>query len=179
VPERPKFKRKAKPEKASPLKPILKLIASESETDGGPTSRNSPRFDSKASISIQESRIGSQQLEILSHDEESTKDISRSSFVVNHLELLHGSKSSQSISLDSTYEKSSAGVSSLKSRDFGSTSNPKHLPCSPSALDSRCFSSTESNQGFFQLCLMCCQRPKNASLIHGRMGHQVWFQFQF
>lgn len=173
VPDRPKFKRKTRPTKASPLKPLLRLLASDTETDGGPVSGDRPRFDSKASISSQDSGIGSQEFEILSQEEESTKDIQRSSLVVNHLELSHGPKFSRSISLDSTNEKSSSGVSSLDSGDFGSTSDLKDFPCSPRTSDSGCFPSSESSQGTSQLCLMCCQRPKNASLIHGRLGHQV------
>ena len=137
-----------------------------------------PRFDSKASISSQDSGIGSQEFEILSQEEESTKDIQRSSLVVNHLELSHGPKFSRSISLDSTNEKSSSGVSSLDSGDFGSTSDLKDFPCSPRTSDSGCFPSSESSQGTSQLCLMCCQRPKNASLIHGRLGHQVRYPIQ-
>ena len=28
------------------------------------------------------------------------------------------------------------------------------------------------------LCMFCCQRQKNASLIHGRLGHQVNIVFK-
>ena len=148
---------------------------SDTETDGAPAAGDRPRFDSKASISSQDSGIGSQEFEILTQEEEtSTKEIQSSSLFVNPLELINGSKFSRSISLDLTSEKSSSGASSMDLGDCGSTSDPKDFPFSPSASDSGCHSSLESSQGTSQLCLMCCQRPKNASLIHGRLGHQVF-----
>jgi len=174
VPERPKHKRKTRPALASPLKTVINGMDSDTETDGAPAAGDRPRFDSKASISSQDSGIGSQEFEILTQeDETSTKEIQSSSLFVNPLELINGSKFSRSISLDLTSEKSSSGASSMDLGDCGSTSDPKDFPFSPSASDSGCHSSLESSQGTSQLCLMCCQRPKNASLIHGRLGHQV------
>ena len=38
------------------------------------------------------------------------------------------------------------------------------------SADSGYMSSSSSTS---QLCLLCCHRPKNASLVHGRIGHQV------
>ena len=178
MPDKLNFKRKTRKTTANPLKPLLKIIGSDTETDGGPVSGDRPRFDSKASISSQDSGIGSQEFEIFSQEEQSTKDVQRSSLVVNHLELSHGSKFSQSISLDSTNEKSSSGVNSLDLRNFGSTSDLKDFPRSSSTSDLGCFPSSESSQGTSQLCLMCCQQPKNASLIHGRLGHQVCFSLK-
>ena len=121
MPDKPKFKRKTRKTTANPLKPIPKIIDSETETDGDPLSGDRPRFNSKASISSQDSGFHPQEFEIFSQEEQSTKDVQRSSLVVNHLELSRGSKFSRSISLDSTNEKSSSGVNSLDSRDFGSS----------------------------------------------------------
>eukprot|EP00092_Neocalanus_flemingeri_P026852 GFUD01029108.1.p1 GENE.GFUD01029108.1~~GFUD01029108.1.p1 ORF type:complete len:726 (+),score=117.49 GFUD01029108.1:126-2303(+) len=163
-------KRKTRPASTSPRKTLIHAMDSDTETDGA----SRPRFDSKASICSQDSGIGSQEFEISTQEEEaSTKEIQRSSLVVNHSELIHESKFSRSISLDLTSEKSISGASSMELGDCASTSNLKDFPCSPSASDSGCFSSMDSGQGTSQLCLMCCQRPKNASLIHGRLGHQV------
>jgi len=169
VPERPKIKRKGRKSSSNTLKTLQKLIVSDTETDGASGDR--PRFDSKASISSQDSGIGSQEFEILSQEDENTKEIPRSSLVVNRFD---GSKLARSISLDSS--NGSSGVGSISSLDLGdsaSTSDLKDFPGSPLSLDSGCFPSSESSQGTSQLCTLCCQRPKNASLIHGRLGHQV------
>ena len=174
MPERPKIKRKGRKSSSNTLKTLQKLIVSDTETDGASGDR--PRFDSKASISSQDSGIGSQEFEILSQEDENTKEIPRSSLVVNRFELMHGSKLARSISLDSS--NGSSGVGSISSLDLGdsaSTSDLKDFPGSPLSLDSGCFPSSESSQGTSQLCTLCCQRPKNASLIHGRLGHQVCF----
>merc|ERR1719232_2129830 len=57
VPERPKFKKKSR-KTEDKLKTIQKIIMSDTETDGA---SDRPRFDSKASISSQDSGIGSQE----------------------------------------------------------------------------------------------------------------------
>ena len=130
---------------------------SDTETDGGPRIGKSPRFDSKASTLSQE-------------DETSTKEIQSSSLFVT----INESKFSRSISLGLQSEKSSSGVSSMDLGHSGSTAELKDFPLSPSKSDSFSFKSAESTTAS-GLCGLCCQRPKNASLIHGRLGHQVCY----
>jgi len=168
VPERPKFKKKSR-KTDNKLKTVQKIIMSDTETDGA---SDRPRFDSKASISSQDSGIGSQEFELLSQEEEHTKEFPGQSLVVNHFSSVHGAKLPRSISLDSSNGSSVAGRSSDLG-DSGSLSDPKDFPGSPMSLDSGCFPSSDSIQGTSQLCTLCCQRPKDASFIHGRLGHQV------
>jgi len=168
VPERPKFKKKSR-KTEDKLKTIQKIIMSDTETDGA---SDRPRFDSKASISSQDSGIGSQEFELLSQEEEQAKEFPGQSLVVNHFASVHGAKLPRSVSLDSSNASSVAG-GSLDLGDSGSLSDPKDFPGSPLSLDSGCFPSSESIQATSQLCTLCCQRPKDASFIHGRLGHQV------
>ena len=168
MPERPKFKKKSR-KTEDKLKTIQKIIMSDTETDGA---SDRPRFDSKASISSQDSGIGSQEFELLSQEEEQTKEFPGQSLVVNHFASVHGAKLPRSVSLDSSNASSVAG-GSLDLGDSGSLSDPKDFPGSPLSLDSGCFPSSESIQATSQLCTLCCQRPKDASFIHGRLGHQV------
>jgi len=169
MPERPKNKRKSRKGLTKQLKTVEKSIISDTETDGASGDR--PRLD-KFSISSQDSGIGSQEFEIFSQEEETRKETPSQSLVVNRFELLHGAKLPRSFSLDSSNGSSGVG-SSLDLGDSGSLSDPKDFPGSPLSLDSGCFPSSESSQGTSQLCTLCCQRPKDASLIHGRIGHQV------
>jgi len=172
VPERPKHKRKTRPAllAARTLKAVIpNIMDSDTETDGGPRTGERPRFDSKASTCSQDSGIGSQEFETLSQeDETSTKEIQSSSL----FDTINESKFSRSISLDLQSEKSSSGVSSMDLGDSASTADLKDFPLSPSTSDSFSFKSAESTTAT-GLCGLCCQRPKNASLIHGRLGHQV------
>ena len=149
-------------------------MISDIETDGASGDR--PRCD-KFSISSQDSGIGSQEFEIFSHEEETRKEIPSQSLDVNRFELLHGVKLSRSFSLDSSNGSSGVG-SSLDLGDSGSLSDPKDFSGSPLSLDSGSFPSSESSQGTSHLCTLCCQRPKDASLIHGCIGHQVSSQKQ-
>ena len=56
---------------------------------------------------------------------------------------------------------------SLKSSDSLSVTSSMS---SASSMDSGYLSTSTATS---HLCLLCCSRPKNASLVHGRIGHQV------
>merc|ERR1711915_1151935 len=88
---------------------------------------------------------------ISSQGEECMKELG-GTVTVNHASF------SRSISLDSAKDKTSVGIDTLNLGDSASSTNLKSL---------------DSSTATSQLCLMCCQRPKNASLIHGKLGHQV------
>jgi len=160
-----KLKRKSR-RAENKLKTIQKIVLSDTETDGA---SDRPRFDSKASISSQDSGIGSQEFELLSQEDEHTKEIPRQNIVISRFAL---SNLPRSISLDSSNGSLIVG-NSLDLGDSASSSDPKDFPGSPMSLDSGCFPSSESSQGTSQLCTLCCQRPKDASFIHGRLAHQV------
>jgi len=163
VPERPKYKKKTRTASEKSALILKKaIIESGTETDGGSGDR--PRFDSKASICSQDSGIGSQEFEISSQGEECMKELG-GTVTVNHASF------SRSISLDSAKDKTSVGIDTLNLGDSASSTNLKSFPYPPSSSES--LTSLESSTATSQLCLMCCQRPKNASLIHGRLGHQV------
>ena len=168
MPERTKFKKKPRKIENN-LKTIHKVIMSDTETEGA---SNRSRFVSKASISRQFSGIGSQEFELLSQEKEQKKEFQEQSLVVDRFASVHGAKWSRSVNLDST-NASSVGVGSLDLEDSDTLSDPKVFPGSLLSLESGCFPSSESIQATSQLCTLCCQRPKDASFIHGRLGHQV------
>ena len=66
---------------------------------------------------------------------------------------------------------------SVKSEASTPESVSSSVSSQPSSLDSGYQSPSQSNNKHntsqSQLCLLCCTRPKNASLVHGRIGHQV------
>ena len=111
-------------------------------------------------------------LNYLSQEKEQKKEFQEQSLVVDRFASVHGAKLSRSVNLDST-NASSVGVGSLDLEDSDTLSDPKVFPGSLLSLESGCFPSSESIQATSQLCTLCCQRPKDASFIHGRLGHQV------
>lgn len=165
APERPKHKKKVRTE--YPKKIISTL--SDTETDSVLNDTESkyedrPRFDSKSSISSQDSGIGSQELEIL-NSQEMTQIPNAGQPGWN----LHVANFSRSNSIDQGSVKSSSGASSMdtescsvSSGDLGSLADLKIKE-----------ESSRTDQPISNLCEFCCLRPKNASLIHGRLGHQV------
>ena len=65
---------------------------------------------------------------------------------------------------------------SVKSEASTPESVSSSVSSQPSSLDSGYQSTSQNNKlnsSQSQLCLLCCTRPKNASLVHGRIGHQV------
>ena len=190
--ERPKTKRKHKKNNAHLNKTLetdtevfsqrQKLLCnqssvSEDETDGGSMTAKTedhPRFD------IMDLGMGSPEMEILSSQDTSLVDAkfhkSMESLNMDDLDIMDlgmGSPemeilSSQSTSLvDAKFHKS---MESLNMDDLGN----KTMTTSD-LLNKRSNNTATkvTTQTSISPCEICCKQPKNASLIHGKLGHQV------
>merc|ERR1719431_1569495 len=61
---------------------------------------------------------------------------------------------------------------SIISGDLDYNTDPKDLVSNKDLLSKK-LAATTTGQAYSNLCEFCCLRPKNASLIHGRLAHQV------
>jgi len=170
APERPKHKKKSRAEIPKKIIPTLTVIDTDTETDSIINDiegkyEDRPRFDSKSSISSQDSGIGSQELEIFSSQEITQNFDSNTIRPDWNLDA----KFSRSISLDQASIQSSSGVSSMDTESCSVSSGDLGSMADLKVKDEN----TSASQPFSNLCELCCLRPKNASLIHGRLGHQV------
>lgn len=147
MPERP---RKGKGKKLSKKTPVVGLsslveVVEVGGTDDtdGAADADRPRSDT---MSSQDSGIGSQDLEMLELGGET--------------ELVLQSRSVDFVraqSLDLTC-KSSSSSSSMDTTDLSELGSASDMRVPATATD---------------LCMLCCSRPKNATFIHGKLGHQV------
>jgi E3 ubiquitin-protein ligase Mdm2 len=151
APERPRNKRKGKKAIAKAVKtPVVLPDSGTDDTDGAPsTEMDRPRSET---MSSQDSGIGSQDMEMM--------ELTETELVVDHKPSLDLTKFNRSLSLDSRSEKSS-------SSSVANTIDVSDLSELGSASDLRARTADPD------LCMFCDIRPKNATFIHGRLGHQV------
>ena len=143
MPERPRRKGRKKTGRIAEAKTVVEC--GQDDTDGGCPEVDRPRTDT---MSSQDSGIGSQELESL--------ELGETEFAMDTTPVL------RSLSLDVT--SSSSGTSGL---DLGDLSELSSVSSVGSAGDLRGSAPAQD------LCMFCTIRPKNASFIHGRLGHQV------
>lgn len=127
------------------------------ETDGSSAEVDRPRSDT---MSSQDSGIGSQDLVDMLEETELTVGSKSTGFDLT--------KFSRSMSLDQSCKShtSSSGVSSMDTSDLGSLSSLTSAGqlVAPTKPD---------------LCEFCQARPKNASFVHGLLGHQVKHRYYY
>jgi hypothetical protein len=144
VPERPrKGKKVAKKTPVVGLSSLVEVV----EVGGTDDTDGAAEVDRPRSdtMSSQDSGIGSQDLEMLD---------------LGETELVLQSRSVDFVraqSLDVTC-KSSSSSGSMDTTDLSELGSASDLRAPPTATD---------------LCMLCCSRPKNATFIHGKLGHQV------
>jgi hypothetical protein len=146
VPERPRKRKGKKLVKKTPVVGLSSLVevVEVGGTDDTDGTGDADRPRSDT-MSSQDSGIGSQDLEMLE---------------LGETELVLQSRSVDFIraqSLDLTC-KSSSSSGSMDTTDLSELGSATDLRVPATATD---------------LCMLCCSRPKNATFIHGKLGHQV------